>query len=192
MTIEVPIQKRMLPRPRSCNWSGRSVDRAVFRKVSRRIDPGLVEHEQGYRIRLAEDGVDIFAHDPAGMFYAGQTLEQIEVLSGHDVPCGEIDDWPDFKVRGYLLDICRDRVPSLSMLCSIIDKLASWKINQLQLYTEHTIAYRGHEAVWSKSSALTFDDLQVLERYCRDKYIDLVPLSEYVRTHAAMADSGWV
>ncbi len=151
------------------------MDRAVLRKVSRRIDCGLVEHEQAYRICLSEDGVEIFAHDAAGMFYATQTLEQIETLVGNEVPCGEIDDWPDFKVRGYLLDISRDRVPSLGMLCSIIDKLAAWKINQLQLYTEHTIAYRGHEAVWGKSSALSFDDLQVLEKYCKDKHIDFVP-----------------
>ena len=29
-------------------------------------------------------------------------------------------------------------------LYDLVDRLASWKINQLQLYTEHTFAYRNH------------------------------------------------
>ena len=54
----------------------------------------------------------------------------------------KITDWPDYPQRGVMLDISRDKVPSMETLYQLIDLLASWKINQLQLYTEHTFAYR--------------------------------------------------
>jgi hypothetical protein len=175
MNSQTNLNEKLLPRPRACEWSDQAVQRSVLRRVTRQVDPGRVEQAQGYRILVTPEGVEMVAHDDAGLFYADQTLRQIEEVTGHTVPCGEINDWPDFKVRGYLLDISRDRVPSLSTLCAIIDRLAAWKINQLHLYVEHTIAYRGHEAVWRNSSALSFDELKVLERHCRDRHIDLVP-----------------
>jgi hypothetical protein len=57
----------------------------------------------------------------------------------------------------------------------LVDELASLKINQLQLYIEHTFAYRGHEEVWRSSSPFTGEDILELDAYCRDRYIELVP-----------------
>lgn len=168
-------QLDLLPRPRVCELTGRLVDRSVLRRVTTQIDSGRMKHEQGYRVRITEDGVEVVAHDDAGLFYARQTLRQIEDNNAGRVPCCVINDWPDFKTRGYLLDISRDRVPKLSTLFAIIDRLAEWKINQLHLYVEHTIAYRGHDPIWRDSSPLTFEELDIIERYCREKYIDLVP-----------------
>ena len=36
-----------------------------------------------------------------------------------------------------MLDISRDRVPTLATVMDLIDRLAGWKINQFQLYMEH-------------------------------------------------------
>ena len=41
-----------------------------------------------------------------------------------------------------MLDISRDKVPTMETLFDLVDLLAGWKINQFQLYTEHTFAYR--------------------------------------------------
>jgi hypothetical protein len=60
-------------------------------------------------------------------------------------------------------------------LKSLIDKLASWKINQLQLYIEHTFAYRNHPDVWREASPLTASEIRELDSYCRQRFIDLVP-----------------
>ena len=38
-----------------------------------------------------------------------------------------------------MLDISRDKVPTMATLFHLIDRLAGWKINQLQLYIEHTL-----------------------------------------------------
>lgn len=42
-----------------------------------------------------------------------------------------IDDEPDFEHRGVMLDISRDKVPTLQTTMELVDQLASWKINQV-------------------------------------------------------------
>ena len=66
-------------------------------------------------------------------------------------------------------------MPSLETLIDLIERLASWKINQLQLYTEHTFAYVGHEIVWQDASPLTCDDIRDLDVICQRHCIELVP-----------------
>ena len=43
----------------------------------------------------------------------------------------------------------------METLYGLVDLMASWKFNQLQLYTEHTFAYAGHEVVWKDASPIT-------------------------------------
>lgn len=74
-----------------------------------------------------------------------------------------------------MLDISRCKVPTLATLRRLIDRLASLKYNQLQLYTEHTFAYRRHPTVWAGQSPLTAAQVRELDRYCRDRGIELVP-----------------
>ncbi|HWC38679.1 MAG TPA: family 20 glycosylhydrolase, partial [Acidimicrobiales bacterium] len=88
---------------------------------------------------------------------------------------GTIRDWPDFAVRGVMLDISRDKVPTIETLETLIGRLASWKVNQVQLYIEHTFAYRGHEEVWAKASPLTADEVERLDVFCRARHVELVP-----------------
>ena len=63
-----------------------------------------------------------------------------------------MEDWGAFPTRGLMLDISRDKVPTMESLRGMIDVLASLKFNHLQLYTEHTFAYTGHGAVWREAS----------------------------------------
>jgi hypothetical protein len=53
--------------------------------------------------------------------------------------------------------------------------LASWKVNQLQLYVEHTFAYRDHRAVWAQASPFTGEDILLLDQFCRERHVELVP-----------------
>jgi hexosaminidase len=114
--------------------------------------------------------------DEAGLFYGVQTLRQIVAQTGdHPLPCLEIEDWPDFPVRGVMLDISRDKVYRMETLLMLVDELSSWKINQLQLYTEHTFAYAGHEMVWGDASPIIPEEILILDRYCQERFIELVP-----------------
>ena len=79
-----------------------------------------------------------------------------------------------FERRAYMLDISRDRVPTLETLQWLVEVLAELGFNELQLYVEHTYAYTGHETVWEGASPLTADDLRWLDRVCEARGIDLV------------------
>ena len=130
---------------------------------------------QGYRLQVTPAGVSLIAHDAAGLFYGAQTLAQLFKIDSGSLPIVTIEDWPDFSTRGVMLDVSRDKVPTMDTLLRLIDLLASWKINQLQLYIEHTFAYKNHREVWQNASPFTADEIRTIDSYCRERFIDLVP-----------------
>jgi len=161
----------LLPAPRSASFSG-GVVAASPARVAR--DAGLPA--QGYRLRVRPSGdCDVDAADDAGAYYAEATLAQLARVHGGSLPVGEVEDWPDLPVRGVMLDVSRDKVPTMATLEAMVDRLASWKVNQLQLYMEHTFAYAPHAEVWRGASPFTPDELRSLDAYCRRRHVELVP-----------------
>jgi hexosaminidase len=63
----------------------------------------------------------------------------------------------------------------MQTILEFVDLLSSWKINQLQLYTEHTFAYQAHPEVWTDASPLTATEIRELDAYCQQRFIELVP-----------------
>lgn len=130
---------------------------------------------EGYELRVTPRHIDVRAADPAGVFYAHHTLEQLIRTEGPSLPVCRIRDWPDVPVRGVMIDVSRDKVPTMQTLRDLVDRLSSWKVNQVQLYMEHTYAYRGHDEVWRDASPFTSDEIRELDRFCRDRHVELVP-----------------
>ena len=130
---------------------------------------------QAYKLLISGTGITITSGDAAGAFYACNTLVQILRQYPREVPCCEIKDAPDFPTRGLMLDISRDKVPSMETLYQLVDRLAEWKINHFELYMEHTFAYSDHKEVWAQSSPMTAEEIRALDAYCKDRFIDLVP-----------------
>ncbi len=134
-----------------------------------------IERAQGYRLTVSDERIVIAGTDLAGLFYGVQTLRQLLQTEGSTLPQLVIDDWPDFPARGVMHDISRGKVSTMETLYDLIDRLASWKVNQFQLYMEHTFAYQEHEPVWRHASPLTAEEILALDAYCRQRHIDLVP-----------------
>jgi hexosaminidase len=134
-----------------------------------------LDRAQSYQLVIANDGIRLTGSDAAGVFYGVMTLAQLVQTSGRELPTLQIEDWPDFAARGVMLDISRDKVPTMDTLYHLVDLLASWKINQFQLYTEHTFAYQDHRIVWEHASPVTAEEILALDAYCRARHIDLVP-----------------
>ena len=128
-----------------------------------------------YALSIDRHGVQIEFHEVPGLRAAVATLRQLLRQYGRRLPCLEIRDWPDFPRRGVMLDISRGRVPRLETLLQLVEHLADFKINEFQLYTEHTFAYRKYKAVWSNWGALTAAEIRKLDARCRELGIDLVP-----------------
>lgn len=128
---------------------------------------------EGYKLSITPDVMEIAASTPAGAFYGACTLTQI--LRSPEIPCLSVFDWPDLPARGVMLDVSRDKVPSMETLYHLTDLLSEWKINQFQLYTEHSFAYLAHPKVWEHASPMTGEEILALDSYCRDRFIELVP-----------------
>jgi hypothetical protein len=130
---------------------------------------------QKYVLSIGRKGIRLSAAGEAGIFYGLQTIAQIIEQCGTLVPEIEIEDCPDFPVRGVMLDISRDKVPKMETLFQLVDLMASLKINHIELYTEHTFAFSAHEIVWRNSSPMTAREIIELDSYCQDRFISLTP-----------------
>ncbi len=160
----------LLPVPRTLELTNEVVPGASPR---RRLDRSLPA--QGYELRIDRSGVELAGGDDAGLFYGEATLAQLARLNAGALPVGLVRDHPDLPVRGVMLDVSRDKVPTMATLRAIVERLASLKINQVQLYSEHTFAYRDHAEVHAGASPFDAQEIRELDAFCRDRHVELVP-----------------
>jgi hexosaminidase len=158
---------------------------------------------QRYSLRITSSAISIHAATPAAVRHARATLRQLARTHPQALPACEIQDAPVFPTRGVMLDVSRCRIPTMQELLRIIDTLCDLKCNHLQLYTEHTFAYQGHEPAWQGWSALTPDEVLRLDAHCQDRGIVLAAnqncfghLAHWLRmpeyAHLAETHGDWV
>src|SRR5262245_20540743 len=164
---------------------------------------------QGYRLRIGQPSTPnmpsavIEAETPDGARHGLATLIQLVRASDRSIPAIEVEDEPAFATRGVMLDVSRCRIPTMDHFREIIDQLAQLKCNHLQLYTEHTFAYAGHEEVWQGWSPMTPEEVVRLDSYCRGRGVELAAnqncfghLASWLRrpkyAHLAETHGGWV
>ncbi len=131
------------------------------------------ESGEGYRLSVRQNAITVEADSDAGAFYGLQTLRQI--FTSDQVPCVDIEDAPDFAYRGFYHDVTRGRVPTLQSLKDLIDQLAYYKYNALQLYVEHAYPFIECEQVTNLLGGLTSDEIKELDDYCADNFIRFTP-----------------
>ena len=98
---------------------------------------------EGYRLQVTEKGVRVSANEPAGFFYALQTIWQLlpaEIESkspAQDVkwslPYVSITDKPRFGWRGLMLDVARHFFTK-QQVKDFIDNMVKYKYNRLHLH----------------------------------------------------------
>ena len=160
----------LLPVPRTLELTEEMVPN---RPPRRRLDGSLPA--QGYELHIDASGVELVGGDDAGLFYGEATLSQLARLHGGALPAGQVRDHPDLPVRGVMLDVSRDKVPTIATLTALVDRLASLKVNQVQLYSEHTFAYRDHPEVHAAASPYDAAEIRELDAFCRARHVELVP-----------------
>ena len=89
--------------------------------------------DEGYAIEIG-DVVVISANTTTGAYWATRTLLQIlEQSEGANLPKGTIRDWPDYAVRGFMIDCGRKYIP-LDYLKQYSKIMAYYKMNTLQVH----------------------------------------------------------
>jgi len=128
---------------------------------------------EGYNLDINVDKISISAKGEAGAFYAIQTLRQLFGMD--EVPCCRIDDEPDFSHRGFYHDITRGKVPTLDTLKKLVDEMAYFKLNSLQLYVEHTYEFKEFADSIERTGYITGEELRELDAYCNENFIEFIP-----------------
>lgn len=107
--------------------------------------------EEGYTIEIS-DRVILNAQTPTGAYWGTRTLLQIlEQHEGAQLPKGTVRDWPDYPVRGYMIDVGRKHVP-LEYLEKYAKVMAYYKMNTFQIHLNDRAA-KIHEDSWDDTYA---------------------------------------
>lgn len=146
---------------------------------------------ESYTLQITEEGV-LLTGDEAGLWHGMQTLLQIAEQSGVCLPCLEIEDAPALPNRGFYHDATRGRIPTLDYLKKVADRMAYYKLNQLQLYIEHSFLFRGMSELWRDDTPLTAEEIMELDAYCLERGIELVPsLSSFGHLYKLLTTAQW-
>ncbi len=153
-----------------------------------------IKNIEGYKIICKPNSIIIESSHPAGAFYAIQTLRQV-ITTDNDIiscPCFEIDDSPEFRWRGSMVDTSRHFM-SLKFLKKYIDTLALHKINRFHWHLTDDQGWRiqikSHPeltGIGSKREGRTInptvygnyytqDDIKELIKYAKDRHIEIIP-----------------
>ena len=132
-------------------------------------------NKQSYQLLINNGGVFVEAFDRDGFHYALMSLLQIIKLEGLRLPQLQIEDDPHFKHRGFYYDVTRGKVPKKSTIFEMIDLLSEYKINEFQLYIEHTYLWEGFSEVFRDKDVLSAQDILDIDDYAYQRNIELIP-----------------
>ncbi len=131
--------------------------------------------EQSYALTITPTKAVLYADTASGLYYAVQTLRQLVRLYGDTLPALSIHDWPTLPFRGLMLDVSRRKVPTLDTLVKLTEELGHYKLNVLQLYTEHTFQFPRHPKIGAGCGSLSSEDILELDAVCRAQHVQLMP-----------------
>ena len=135
----------------------------------------LLDREE-YTLSIDADGIRITASYDEGLYRAATSLLQLLRKQGTQLKYARIQDKPELRRRGYMLDISRGRIPTVETVKSLIDFLSGLKYNEFQLYFEGMcFDYSAYPEYTADFVCLTPADILELDQYCADRFIDLVP-----------------
>lgn len=102
-----------------------SIDENKTNSITLSIDENL--KKEGYQLNISIDNIQVKGGDKAGVFYALQTINQLKIADR--VPAVTINDAPQFKYRGMMLDVARYFYP-VEDVKKFIDLMAMHKYNK--------------------------------------------------------------
>lgn len=135
--------------------------------------------KEGYSIRIT-DRVTLSAPENIGIYWGTRTLLQIsEQSENRHLPKGSLRDYPDYPLRGFMIDCGRKFIP-LSYLRDYVKTMAYYKMNTFQIHLNDNGFKQYFEHDWSKTYAAfrlesdTYPGLAARDGYyTKQEFIDL-------------------
>jgi len=147
---------------------------------------------EGYKLQIGKEGVTISSSAPQGVFYGVQTLLQIIEAKGSIVPCLEIEDWPDLKMRGLFISLII-QLPKFSHFLELVEKMSYYKLNTLVIQYEDKFPYQT-DPLLPALRTLSESQIKTLLQHARQHYIEVIPLlhalnfQQYILRHNKYAE----
>lgn len=112
---------------------------------------GALYAREGYELAVTGDAVTITAPAYSGVYYGTRSLLQILL---HDeqrsrVPAGTAQDWPNYRLRGFMLDVGR-RFFTPGFVRDYLRVMGWFKLNDLQLHLNDN-EIQAPDGDWSKA-----------------------------------------
>lgn len=108
--------------------------------------------EEGYAMKIA-DRVTVSAPKAKGLYWATRTILQMtEQNSSQALPKGSMRDYPDYAIRGFMLDCGRKFIP-MNFLRDYVKMMAYYKMNTLQVHLNDNAFKQYFEHDWNKTYA---------------------------------------
>lgn len=138
--------------------------------------------KEGYAISIT-DRVTLTAPEATGVYWGTRTLLQM-AEQGFAFPKGEIRDFPDYAIRGFMMDCGRKFIP-MHYLRDYVKIMAYYKMNSLQIHLNDNGFKQFFEQDWDKTYAAfrlesdTYPGLTARDgHYTKKEFIDLQKLAE--------------
>ena len=139
---------------------------------------------EGYKIAIGNN-VAVTAPTAQGVFWGTRTLLQIlEQNNGAQLPKGNITDWPDYAMRGFMLDCGRKYIP-IEFLRDYVEFMSYYKMNLFQIHLNDNAFKQFFNHDWNKTPSAFrleseyFPNLTARDGYYTKKeFIDLQKLAE--------------
>lgn len=139
--------------------------------------------DEGYTIIITTQKVQVTANKPIGIYWATRTLLQMSEQSV-SLPCGKIKDFPDYAVRGFMLDCGRKFIP-LEFLQDYVRIMSYYKMNTFQIHLNDNAFPRFYNWDLMKTYSAfrlqseTYPGLTAQDgSYTKQEFIDLQKLAE--------------
>lgn len=140
--------------------------------------------DEGYKITI-DDKVTLAAPTAQGVFWGTRTLLQIlEQNNGCELPKGTIKDWPDYAVRGFMLD-CGRKFFTIDFLREYVQFMSYYKMNTFQIHLNDNAFKQFFNHDWNKTPSAFrleseyFPNLTARDGYyTKQEFIDLQKLAE--------------
>ena len=106
--------------------------------------------EEGYTMKIT-DRVTVTAPKSKGLYWATRTLLQLTEQQGNQaLPKGAARDYPDYAIRGFMMDCGRKFIP-MSMLRDYVKMMAYYKMNTFQIHLNDNAFKQYYNHDWSKT-----------------------------------------
>ncbi len=100
-----------------------------------------IPHKEGYTLKIENDLVEITGADENGVFYGVQTLKQLLMQGDLNLPETEIEDYPRFSHRGFMLDVARYFFTKEAVF-QFLDMMAFHKLNVFHFHLSDDQGFR--------------------------------------------------